>query len=171
MEKELPTEKPSTEVESIAKELPSIDQVEGTEESTEETRPRRGRPPKDIETIKRVPITVSLSPKLISEIADRADEQDISRSELVNNAIAFDFKVHDRAGKEAYFLFTTEEEFKKFVDWTLDEYDKRLAKRLEKDEEKTTQKAREKADSVKETDSESEKQEEDEGVGILGIHF
>lgn len=130
MEKEAPTKEPPTEVENIRKGAPSIDEIEGTEvESREsESQRRRGRPPKDIETIKRVPITVSLSPKLISEIADRADEQDISRSELVNNAVAFDFKMHDRTGKEAYFLFTDEEDFRQFVKWTLDEYDRRSAK-------------------------------------------
>jgi hypothetical protein len=100
MDKDSPAKEPATEAESIGKELPSIDQVEGTDiKSGDESQPRRGRPPKDIETVKRVPFSVSLSPKLVSRIIDQAEEEDVSRSELINEAIGFYLDTH-RPGQE-----------------------------------------------------------------------
>ena len=104
MDKESPTKEPPTKVESIEEAAPSIDQVEGAEvESREESQPRRGRPPKDIEKVKRVPFSVSLSPKLVSRIIDQAEEEEVSRSELINEAIRFYLDTH-KPGEEYFIL-------------------------------------------------------------------
>ena len=154
MDKESPAKEPATEAESIGKELPSIDQVEGTEvKSGDESQPRRGRPPKDIETVKRVPFSVSLSPKLVSRIIDQAEEEDVSRSELINEAIGFYLDMH-KPGKE--YVFLDEDSFRKVLgEEIFDKYNL-----TPKDAAKT------KPETEKEH---SDEDEEDDKFSILGI--
>jgi hypothetical protein len=95
MENQPPNKELTTNVEDIEEGIPSIDKVEGTDvESKDAPQRRQGRPLKDIESIRRVPFSVSLSPKLVGKIADQADEEGVSRSELVNEAVAFYLDMH-----------------------------------------------------------------------------
>jgi Arc/MetJ-type ribon-helix-helix transcriptional regulator len=110
---------PTTKVENIEEGIPSIDKVEGTKaENKEEPQRHQGRPPKDIESIRRIPFSVSLSPKLVEKIADQADEEGVSRSELVNEAVAFYLDMH-KPGQE--YIFVEREEFGRILREVIDE--------------------------------------------------
>lgn len=88
----------------------------------EKDEPRKpGRPVKDIEEGRRVNVSIAMSPKVLGRVTAKADELDISRSDLVNKMLA------------AYMdgiTFENEEEFEAILDHWLDK------KREEAEEEK-----------------------------------
>jgi alpha-galactosidase/6-phospho-beta-glucosidase family protein len=47
-----------------------------------------GRPIKDIEEGRRINVSIAMSPKVLNRITEKADETDISRSDLVNKMLA-----------------------------------------------------------------------------------
>lgn len=86
-----------------------------------------GRPIKDIEEGRRVNVSIAMSPKVLNRITEKADELDISRSDLVNKTLA------------AYLdgiTFENEQEFEAILDRWLDK------KRKEVEEEKEGKTAR-----------------------------
>lgn len=63
-----------------------IDELTGSVESKDKK--QSGRPLKDIDEGRRISVSVAFSPKLLDKVIEESDKSDVSRSELINKAVA-----------------------------------------------------------------------------------
>lgn len=64
----------------------SIEEVEVPSSGKDEPK-KSGRPVKDIEEGRRISVSIAMSPKVLGRITEKADQLDISRSDLVNKML------------------------------------------------------------------------------------